>query len=149
LDCLFIAGFSFFAFTSFFFDSQTAFGVDMFAEDANVFVRMNLWFAQNADPLLLRPPLWLQIMCAVSAFVYGPFYLFVVVGFVKGSDAVRTPAMIYAGAMELSMLIVLGVEYLGDINPTNNMMFLGAYLPYAVLPAALAYRLRRPFPFTG
>jgi hypothetical protein len=148
-DIIFVLGFSCFALTSFIFDSQTGFDADLLAPDAGVFTQINAWFAQTADPLLLAPPLWLRICCLISTFVYGPFYLLLVMAFIRGDERIRTPALVYVGAIELSMVLCFAEAFFGEVRPTHMPLFLCAYFPFALLPALLAYRMRESRPFTA
>jgi hypothetical protein len=146
-DWLFVVGFGAFACTSILFDIQTALDVDL-TEPANPLVAAYASFAELADPMLFAPPLWFRIFCAMSAFVYGPFYVVLAVAFVRGWNAIRLPALLYCGAVELSMVVCFGVALFGEPHPSSWPIFIAAYAPYALLPAALTHRLRGDAPFS-
>lgn len=147
-DFVLVVFFVVFATTSFVFDAQTALDVDL-RTSTSLPGRMNLMFAEAADPLLLDPPLFSRVICGISAFVYGPFYLVMTFAFVKGKNWIRLPAIAYAATILYSLVVWFGVEFWGDVRPTNLVMFWAAYLPYVLVPLALLYRMRKvPFPHT-
>lgn len=148
-DWLFVVGFGVFVATSLLFDVQTALDLDMHDPSANPLVQANAWFARTVDPILLDPPLWFRVMCGVSAFVYGPFYIVLVYAFVRGRDWIRVPALMYASAILLSMVVVWAEAAFGSVRPRDLPFFMAVYAPYALLPVALIARMRHPRPFTS
>lgn len=148
-DWLFVLAFGFFAFSSFFSDSLVARGIRLAPDSPSFWARANYWYAAGTDPLLLSPPISLEIQTFVSAFVFGPFYLVLVYAFAAGKDWVRIPAVIYVSAMVYGMILFLGTEFLGALPPTNLPKFFGFNLPYLVIPLLLGYRMRRRHPFSA
>ena len=146
-DWFFVLAFAFFAFTSAFSDAVVARGIALAPDSPHFWARANWWYAQGTDPLLLRPPTGLRVQVAISAFVFGPFYLLLVYAFVAGKNWIRMPAIVYVSAMTYGMLLLFGAEFLGDLPPTNVPKFLAFNLPYLVIPLLLGYRMRRPRPF--
>jgi hypothetical protein len=147
-DWLFVLAFAFFAFSSTFSDSLVARGIALAADSPSFWARANYWYAAGTDPLLLAPPTSLQVQVTVSAFVFGPFYLLLVWAFVTGRDGIRMPAIVYVAAMVYGMVVFLGTELLGPLPPTNLPKFLAFNVPYLVIPLLLAWRMRRPYPFS-
>jgi hypothetical protein len=147
-DWLFILAFSFFAFSSFLSDAVVARGVPLAPDSPSFWARANYWYAAGTDPLLLAPPLALRIQTFLSAFVFGPFYLLLVYAFATGRDWVRMPAVAYTSAMTYGMVVFLGLEFLGDLPPTNLAKFAAFNVPYLVMPLLLGYRVRSMHPFT-
>ena len=147
-DWLFVLAFSFFAFSSFFSDSLVARGIPLAADSPSVWARANYWYAAGTDPHLLDPPLALRLQTALSAFVFGPFYVLLVYAFVTARDWIRMPAIAYAAAMTYGMAIFLGGEFLGPHPPTNLGRFLAFNAPYLVIPLLLAVRMRHARPFS-
>jgi hypothetical protein len=147
LDQLLIFGFLTFAFTSFCFDRLAATYPDLEQVDS-FFARYLVVYGRTVDPLVLANPLWLRIMSGISAFGMGPFYCVLARAFVKGDERIRIPALIYVCAMYYSLVVHLGVEFLGDLRPLNLPVFWAAYAPYMVIPLLLAWRMRGPHPFT-
>lgn len=138
--------FSVFAVTSLVFDMMTALDIPL-QGSTNPLAQATLSYATTVDPLLLQNPLFLRLMCVVSAFVMGPFYLVLVYALVKSRPWIRLPSIVYASAILYSMVIYLGVELLGDTPPLNLPAFLGATLPYVIAPLVLLVRMwpERPF----
>jgi hypothetical protein len=147
LDRLLVFAFATFAFTSFAFDRLSAQYADLEAQ-RGFFVEYLVRFGRTVDPLLIANPMWLRLMCGLSAFVFGPFYLVLVVGLVRGDDRIRVPGLVYAAVMSYSLVVHLGVELLGELPPLNMPVFAATYVPYVVFPLLLAWRLRAPHPFT-
>jgi hypothetical protein len=148
-DWLFVLAFAFFAFSSACSDALVACGVAIAPDSPSFWARANYWYAAGTDPLLLTPPPSLRVQTFVSAFVFGPFYLVLVYAFARGCDWVRIPAIVYAAAMLYGMVVFLGTEFLGGLRPTNLPRFLAFNLPYVAVPLLLAWRVRRPHPFSA
>ena len=147
-DWLFVLAFGFFAFSSTFSDAVVARGVPLAPDSPSFWARANWWYANGTDPLLLHAPIGLKVQVAISAFVFGPFYLLLVYAFVAGRDWIRMPAIVYVSAMTYGMVLLFGAEFLGDLPPTNVPKFLAFNLPYLVVPLLLGYRMRGPRPFS-
>jgi len=147
-DWLFVIAFSFFAFSSAFSDAVVARGVPLAPDSPSFWARANWWYASGTDPVLLQAPIGLKVQVAISAFVFGPFYLLLVYAFVAGRDWIRMPAIVYVSAMTYGMVLLFGAEFLGDLPPTNVPKFLAFNLPYLVVPLLLGYRMRGPRPFS-
>lgn len=147
-DWFFVLAFSFFAFTSIFSDSLVARGISLAPDSPNVWARANYWYAAGTDPHLLDPPLSLHIQTAISAFVFGPFYVLLVWAFVTARNWIRMPAIVYVSAMLYGMVLFLGGEFLGPTPPTNPTRFWAFNAPYVIIPLLLGARMRRPHPFS-
>src|SRR5439155_1098081 len=93
-------------------------------DSPSFWARANWWYANGTDPLLLHAPIGLKVQVAISAFVFGPFYLLLVYAFVAGRDWIRMPAIVYVSAMTYGMVLLFGAEFLGDLPPTNVPKFL-------------------------
>jgi len=142
-DWLFVLAFGFFAFSSIFSDSLVARGIALAPDSPSFWARANYWYAAGSDPHLLDPPLALRLQTAVSAFVFGPFYILLVYAFVTARDWIRMPAILYVAAMEYGMAIFLGGEFFGPRPPTNLARFWAFNAPYVLMPLLLAVRMRR------
>lgn len=146
LDALLIATFASFALTSFLFDRTAA--LDIVGPDSSdPFARAVWWYGNKYDPLVAANPLFLQVMSGLSAFVFGPFYLYLCHGLWKRSPSVRVPAIAYAWTMLYSMVVHTAVELWGDLPPPNLLVFVGVYAIYGIAPALLLWRMREPDPF--
>jgi hypothetical protein len=172
-DWFFIIFFSCFVFTSFAADLVN--GVMNPSPDSGYFWARAVYdlYAVNNDPLLIANPSWLRTMCFLSAFVFGPFYIVLVYSFIKGKNWIRPFALIYAGMIIESMIVILYAEFAGDANlfsqvcqggvktaeelartglnqdlrVQDTLKFLAYNLPYKLVPLLLAVRMRRENPF--
>jgi hypothetical protein len=143
-DAAIIATLVGFAATSLLFDRAAA--LDLVARDsADPFGRMLWWFGTHYDPLVAQNPWFLRVMSGISAFVFGPFYLWAAMALWRRNASLRLPALVYASTMLYSMVVHVAVEVWGDVPPPDLVVFSLVYLPYVVLPVALALRSRRLF----
>ena len=87
-----------FAATSFLFDRAAA--MDTVGPDsADPFGRALWMYGMRFDPLVAENPLFLRLMSGISAFVFGPFYVVLAWGLVKGRNWIRMPTIVWASAM--------------------------------------------------
>lgn len=150
VDAFFAIVFVLFACTSGISDIIPTLGIPMSPDSANPIARGNYWYAVDADPLFLHPPVWMRIVTGLSAFVYGPFYLVLAWCLVKGKNWIQLPAVIYATMIcSITGIIVFGVEFFGEaeLRTQNPAKFLLFNLPYVLIPLALLIRMRKPMPF--
>ena len=151
IDLFFAIVFVLFAVTSGISDAVPTLGIEMTPDSANPLARANYWYAIDADPLFMHPPVWMRFVTGLSAFVYGPFYLVLAWALVKGKNWIQLPAVIYATMIStITGIIVFGVEFFGEpeFRTLNPLKFLGFNLPYVLLPILLLVRMRKPMPFT-
>ena len=173
-DWIFIIVFSAFVFTSFAADLVNA--VSRPDPDSGYFWARAVYnaYALGNDPLLIANPTFLRAMTAISAFLFGPFYIVLVIAFIKGKNWIRPFALLYAGMIIESMIVLLVVEFAGDLSLYETMgaggvktaaelaekgltpslavlrpgKFLLYNLPYKLFPLLLAVRMWRPRPFS-
>lgn len=140
-----------FAVTSGISDAVPTLGVTMAPDSPNPLARANYWYAVDADPLFMHPPVWMRFVTGLSAFVYGPFYLVLAWALVKGRNWIQLPAVIYATMISsLTGIVVFGVEFFGEPEwrTPDPVKFLSFNLPYVLIPLLLLARMRKPLPFT-
>jgi hypothetical protein len=129
-----------FAATSFLFDRAAA--LDLVAPDSpDPLGRAVYWYGMRWDPLVAENPLFLRVMSGISAFVFGPFCLWLARGLWRGTAAVRMPALVWATAMTYSMIVHVIVEVCGEVPPPNLPVFVAIYTPYAVVPLWIVRRV--------
>ena len=145
-DRVLIACFLLFASTSVFVDRLAALDVDFCGEGS--LGGSLCWYGQHLDPLFLANPQWLRVMSGISAYVFGPLYLAFAWAFARGIDAIRGPAVAWAVALLYSMVVHLWMEAFGDLPSPHLGLLMLVYLPYAVVPVAVLYRMRGASPFT-
>ena len=173
-DWIFIVIFCAFAFTSFASDLVNA----IMSPDPNsgYFWARAVYnaYAKGNDPLLIANPVFMRAMTAISAFLFGPVYIVLVVAFITGKNWIRPFALFYAGMIVEAMIVIIAVEFAGDLplfqtmgaggvkpaaelaaqgltpslvvlNPAKFLLF---NLPYKVFPLLLAVRMWRANPFS-
>jgi hypothetical protein len=142
IDAILVITMLAFAGTSLLFDRCAALDI-IAADSADPFARAIHWYGQRYDPLVVANPLWLRIMSALSAFVYGPLYLWLAYARLRHGRWPRLAATAWAWTLLYSMVVHLAVELLGDLNPPDLVVFAGVYAPYVIAPALLLRRLGR------
>ncbi len=144
-DIFFIVCFALFAFTSFFSDAFHGLGL---IHGEGFWAGANRWYAEVAqDQFFLDDHLWVQYSTAVSGLVFGPFYLVLVYAFWRGANWVRTPALIYVGAMLHGCIEFMWWEYAIGPAPGNALVFWAFNAPYVLVPFLLGVRMWRAQPF--
>lgn len=150
IDIFFLVIFSLFIVTSLISDLLPTLGVDFSRPSDNFFVNSNYWYAHDADPLFLHPPVWMRLVTGLSAFVYPVFYVLLVISIVRGWNWIQLPSVIYATAIAvITGVVVFGVEFFGEpeFQTQNPVKFLAFNLPYVLIPILLLIRMRKPLPF--
>jgi hypothetical protein len=151
IDIFFAVMFTIFIVTSCIADMLPTLGVDFTQPNGTFLVDSNYWYAHDADPLFMNPPVWMRIVTGLSAFVYLAFYLVLVPSLIKGWNRIQLPAVIYATMIaSITGIIVFGVEFFGEpeFQTQNPAKFLAFNLPYVLIPLLLLIRMRKPLPFT-
>ncbi|MDR0368812.1 MAG: DUF2781 domain-containing protein [Bacteroidales bacterium] len=151
IDIFFMIIFSVFILTSCIADMIPTLGIDFNQPSSNFIVNANYWYAEGTDPLFQNPPMWMRIVTGLSAFVYMPFYIILVISLAKGWNNIQLPAVIYATMIAgITGIVVFGVEFFGEPewrtpNPAKFLMFNS---PYVLIPILLLIRMRKQMPFT-
>lgn len=151
IDVFFAVLFVVFAVTSGISDAVPTLGIEMSPDSPNPLARANYWYAVDADPLFMHPPVWMRFVTGLSTFVYGPFYLVLAYALIKGKNWIQLPAVIYATMISsITGIIVFGVEFFGEpeLRTQNPAKFLAFNSPYVFFPLLLLARMRKPLPFT-
>lgn len=140
-DWFFVGCFAFFAFSSFFSDSWHALGL----LDGDLFwARANRWYAEVAgDTFFEQDHRFLRVNTGISGMVFGPFYLVLVYAFYTGKNWIRTPGLLYVGAMLHGYTEFLLWEFWIGPSPENLPVFWAFNGPYGVVPLLLGFRLWR------
>jgi len=148
LDALLVFFFGVFSISSLIYEQFVVFGVDL-STTTDVFGRSWYWYARSFDPAFLDTPLWLRIMCAIDAYVFGPCYLVFIYAFVKSCNWVRIPALLYGSAIIYSTIVYFGWEFLDAANraQANLLAVFIVNIPYTFVPLLLMWRVRHPEPF--
>jgi hypothetical protein len=149
-DVVFIVFFSLFVITCIISDAIPTLGIPQTATTTNLFAQWNYTYSHAWDPLYQNPPVWLRFSTGLSAFVYGPFYLFLLIpSLIKGWNWIQLPAVIYATMIvTVTGIIIFGAEFFGEVRTPNPGVFLIYNGPYVLIPLLLLIRMRKPLPFT-
>jgi emopamil binding protein len=151
IDIVFMVVFSAFAVTSVISDLLPTLGLDISHPSDNFFINSNYWYAHDTDPLFMHPPMWMRFVTGLSAFVYMPFYVWLVVSIARKWNGIQLWAVIYATMIStITGVIVFGVEFFGEPEwqTPKPVKFLSFNTPYVLLPLLLLVRMRKPLPFT-
>ncbi|CAN5160441.1 hypothetical protein BH11ACT4_BH11ACT4_07390 [soil metagenome] len=151
VDIFFIVIFSLFFVTSIISDSVEGLGLDQVADSPNILVQWNYTYSSQFDPLYQSHPVWLRFISGTSAFIYGAFYILLVISLIKGWNRIQIFAVIYATMIiSLTAIPVFGVEFFGSAaeRTPNPIVFLLYNGPYVLVPFILLLRMRKPLPFT-
>jgi len=151
IDIFFMVVFSLFIVTSCIADMVPTLGIDFNQPSSNSIVNGNYWYAHDTDPLFQNPPVWMRIVTGLSAFVYMPFYIILVISLWRGWNRIQLPSVIYATMISsITGIIVFGVEFFGEPEwrVLNPVKFLAFNTPYVLVPLLLLVRMRKPLPFT-
>jgi hypothetical protein len=144
-DYFFVCCFAFFAFSSFFSDAFHGLGL---VHGEGFWAEANRWYAEVAqDQFFIDDHGWVRYATAVSGLVFGPFYLVLVYAFVRGANWIRTPALIYVGAMVHGTVEFMWWEYSVGPPPGNPLVFWAFNAPYVIVPLLLGVRMWKPAPF--
>ena len=151
LDWFFILMFSVFALTSFVVDTFTILHELISGGEGEWFVtRILMETYADCDPLFVQNPPFLQVAVGISAFVWGPLYVFLVWGFVRGRNVIRIPALMYSSTLTAIMLMIFAEELYSTVPGWATQMpgkFLQYNLPYLIVPILVGIRMARPHPF--
>ncbi len=151
IDIFFIAIFAVFIVTSIISDSVEGLGLDQVAGSPNILVQWNYTYSSQFDPLYQSHPVWLRMISGTSAFLYGAFYIVLIISLAKGWNRIQLFAVIYATMIiSLTAIPVFGVEFFGSAaeRTPNPLVFLLYNGPYVLIPLILLIRMRKPLPFT-
>lgn len=132
-------------------DAIPTLGIVQSPDSPNILAQWNYAYASVNDPLFLNPPVWMRFVTGLSAFVYAPFYVFLVYALIRGRNWIQLPAVIYATLIVgITGVIVFGVEFFGEPEwrTPNPVGFLAFNLPYVLIPLLLLIRMRKPLPFS-
>lgn len=141
MDRLIVGAFSAFALVSLVLEWPIALGVDL-ERATDPISRAWALYGSEVDPYLLHAPREMQLMFAIDAFVFGPFYLVLVYAFVRRAEWIRMPAILYASAMIYSLVAYYLAELTAQTAAATNwpaLLAIGAV--HTVMPFVLLHRV--------
>ena len=144
--------FTLFIVTSCIGDMLPTLGIDFTQPNGKFLVDSNYWYAHDADPLFMHPPVWMRIVTGLSAFVYLAFYLVLVPSLIKRLEldpAARRHLRDHDRVDHRHHRVRRRVLRRARVPaPTTRSKFLAFNLPYVLIPILLLIRMRKPLPFT-
>jgi hypothetical protein len=142
-DWLIVAACIAFALTSFLVDPLSAFGVPVDGNSGCPVIHAVSGWALRTDPLWLDNPVMLRVQTGISVFVYGPFYLVLTLATIKQWRFIRTPALLFSGAMIVNVTVYVVAALIG-YNVKEPVLFVAVNAPYLALPLGLIAKYGRP-----
>lgn len=106
-------------------------------------------WAVRVEPAHLDPPTSLIASALLDGFVHAPFGIVLVYALVTGAAWIRIPALVYVGSSVTNMFIYFTVTFFGAHPPLDLGVYLPLNLPWLLVPLLLAWRMRRPEPFSA
>ncbi len=160
-DWFFVVFMFYFGLTSTFGDSTPAIG----PPDENSWWFMSRliykYYALHTDPLVMTDPVFVRVACFFAAYVFAPLHFVMAYAFYKGHQWIRTPALIWTGAMFEGSMIFLWAATFGDraffervcpgvgfdFQATNMLKMYLFNVWYVLVPAIMMVRLWNPQAF--
>lgn len=146
LDSILVVCLWIFAFTALVFEPLYYFGCnwnyDNCAEASSI-IRIvgDIWLIYGRwDPLFLKIPPFLQVMCAIEVFVFGPLYAITAYGLQYQRKWLPSVALPFTAALFYSTVVYFGVEFLFTEPGTDVFMVFVINIPWSIVPVLLAYR---------
>ena len=148
-DWFFIIAFSIFFLTSMLTDSVNGLNGSL-EPDSWWFMERIVYnvYAKHADPLLIVNPPVVRVSAFISAFIWGPLYLYFIAAFIKGWNQIRAPGLVYGGALTHGMTTYMAEGLFGAYASPNPLYYITVNSPYWLVPALMIIRLWKPNPFS-
>jgi hypothetical protein len=107
------------------------------------------WWEWSFDPLLVARPAWYRATIWIDVLLFGPFYAFATVAWVRGRDWIRIPSVVWASMMLANVTIILFDEILGVHATPHPGAVVAANAAWAIVPLVVLWRVgRSEHPFT-
>ena len=86
-----------------------------------------------------QPP-WFKALVWSEVLLQLPFFFVGTYGFALGREWIKTPSLVYGLCVATTMLPILGEIILTANREFNKYIICGFYLPYLLIPLAIAVR---------
>ena len=86
-----------------------------------------------------QPP-WFRALAWSEVVLQLPFFFVGLYAFALGKEWIRTPSLVYGLCTATTLLPILGELILTANDEFNKAIIIGFYLPYLVIPLAIAMR---------
>lgn len=88
---------------------------------------------------------WFQALAWTEVALQLPFFFVAAYAFARAREWIRTPSIIYGLCTATTLVPIFGELYYANSPEYNKYILLGFYVPFFVVPLAIAVRaLRRP-----
>lgn len=147
-DVVYVVIFSFFLCTSFITDSVNGISTRLNPNSQNVvekFIFSN--YAVKADPALIWNQPAVRVSAGISAFLWGPMYLFFIIGFIRGWNAMRNWGFLYGAALASSMILYMSEGLFGAHPSPDPGLYLVTNAAYLLVPLSMIIRMWKKEPF--
>jgi hypothetical protein len=148
MDTLLIFVFNLFGFVALIFEPLYYFGCswreDLCASSPYSLVRYagQAWSIYcEWDPLFKVVPLWLQVLCSIEVFIFGPLYLACAYGLKWKTRWLSAVALPFCGALVYSTIVYFAMEILEFQAGTNLLIVFVVNIPWTIFPIVLAHRV--------
>jgi len=116
-----------------------------------VLTKIYFAWARTVDPLLYENPLFWQCIEWMNLLTLMPMSIIAFIGFLRGWNWIRMPAVITSSFTFYSLVICMGTTLFGSNRSNDTDMFIAIYSPFLIVPACVIWRLweERPFAASG
>ena len=107
------------------------------------------WWGTKFDPLLMSRPAWWQATIWLDVILFGPYYAFALVAFIKGKDWIRIPTLVIMPVLFTNVFIICSEEIFGPLPAKNHFIVLLANASWFLFPVFLVWKMwKREHPFS-
>ncbi len=147
-DIVYVVIFSWFLITSFVTDSLNGLHATISSESSNIVERIiYTLYASKADPALIFNQPTVRVSAWISAFVWGPLYMFFIISFVFGWNSIRNWGLVYGAALTSSMSLYMAEGLFGTHASPKPVLYLVMNLAYILVPLSMVVRMWKERPF--
>lgn len=101
-----------------------------------------IWFYYiQWDPLFDKIPLWLQVMCSIEVFIFGPLYGICAYGLQYKLKWLPYIALPFCGALFYSTIVYFAMEFIDPLPGTNMIAVILVNIPWSIFPILLGIRV--------
>ena len=110
---------------------------------------LDLWYFYNNsyDPLFFNIPTWLQVLCSIEVFLFGPcyfitaYYYNIFVKNPKNNKWYLYFILLFFGSLIYSTIVYFSMEIIENIPNTNMSMVFVVNLPWTIVPILCGSRI--------
>ena len=147
-DILYVVIFTFFMLTSFITDSLNGINRELLPDSGRIVEEFIYnFYAAEADPALIVNQPTVRISAGISAFLWGPLYVFFIVCFVKGWNILKNWGFLYGAALTSSMILYMAEGLFGAHASPEPVRYLVTNGAYFLVPLSMIFRMWKKEPF--